>query len=56
MVVVDAVEIVVLVVPAERREQHTHVQPRHVHTVDGGLGVRREGERREGREGKQIRK
>ena len=47
MVVVDAVEIVVLVVPAEGGEQHAHVQPRHVHTVYGGLGVRREGERGE---------
>ena len=37
MIVVYGVQIVVFIMPAERTELHTHVQPGHVHSVDRRL-------------------
>jgi hypothetical protein len=34
VVVVDAVQVVVLIVPSKRAELHANVQPRHSHTID----------------------
>jgi hypothetical protein len=41
--VVDAVEVIVLIVPAEGREEHAHIEPRHVHPRDAGLEVLEQG-------------
>ena len=37
MIVVNGVQVVVLIVPAEGAELHAHVQPRYVHSVDRRL-------------------
>ena len=43
MVVIDAVEVVVLVVPAKRREERSHVQPGNVDAVERDLDVAQHG-------------
>ena len=39
VVIVDTVEVVVLVVPAKRREERPIVHPRHVDTIDADLDM-----------------